>query len=53
MMQAYAAGEVGSCEEIRRTVRNSFDVKVYMPDVAVRTAWDDAYTRFCKLADRT
>ncbi|MCI8472778.1 MAG: rhamnulokinase [Clostridiales bacterium] len=49
MMQAYAAGEVSSCEEIRKIVRSSFDVKIYEPDLSESAQWEEAYTRFCAL----
>ena len=52
MMQAYAAGEVTSCEEIREIVRGSFDVQVYTPDLRHQAEWEAAYSRFCTLIDK-
>ena len=44
MMQAVAAGDVGSISEAREVIRNSFDLKPYEPrDTAM---WDDAFGRF-------
>lgn len=51
MMQAYAAGEVKSCEEIREIVRNSFNVQVYTPNLSHQAEWDAAYKQFCTLVD--
>ena len=53
MMQAYAAGGVSSCEEIRRIVRDSFDVKTYTPNASAQAEWEEAYTRFCKLIEKS
>lgn len=44
MMQAVAAGDVGSIAEAREVVRRSFAVDEYEPRDA--SAWDDAYARF-------
>ena len=47
MMQAVAAGDVGSIAEAREVIRNSFSVKEYEPQ---NTAlWDEAYERFVGL----
>jgi rhamnulokinase len=44
MMQAIAAGEVGSIAQAREVIRRSFSVETYEPrDV---TEWDEAYVRF-------
>lgn len=44
MMQAVAAGDVGSIAEAREVIRNSFPVERFQPkDTA---AWDEAYGRF-------
>ena len=51
MMQAYADGEVKSCEEIREIVRNSFNVQVYTPNLLHQAEWDAAYKQFCTLVD--
>lgn len=47
MMQAVAAGDVGSIAEAREVVRHSFPVEEYLPQDAA--AWDDAYARFEKV----
>jgi rhamnulokinase len=44
MMQAVAAGAVGSIAEAREVIRNSFDVEEYEPQNTA--AWDEAYERF-------
>jgi rhamnulokinase len=44
IMQAMALGHIGSLEEGRRIVRNSFDVATYEP--AGGAEWDEAYARF-------
>jgi rhamnulokinase len=44
MMQAMALGHIGSLEEGRRIVRNSFDVTTYEPTGG--SAWDEAYGCF-------
>ena len=47
MVQAIAAGDVGSIAQARDIVRQSFEVDEYQPkDTA---AWDDAYGRFLKV----
>ena len=44
MMQAVAAGDVGSIAEAREVIRRSFEVKEYQPQNTA--AWEDAYGRF-------
>jgi len=44
MMQAVAAGVVGSVDEARTVIRGSFDVAHYWPHDP--QAWDDAFARF-------
>lgn len=47
MMQAVAAGDVGSIAQAREVIRNSFAVEQYEPrDTA---AWDEAYEKFVKI----
>jgi rhamnulokinase len=46
MVQAVAAGDVGSIAEAREVVRRSFTVEEYEPRNTA--AWDDAYGRFLK-----
>ncbi len=47
MMQAVAAGDVGSIAQAREVIRNSFSVEEYQPrDTA---AWDEAYEKFVKI----
>jgi len=47
MMQAIAAGEVGSIVQAREIVRQSFPVEEYQPRDAA--AWDEAYARFVEI----
>ncbi|UCC64112.1 MAG: rhamnulokinase [Anaerolineae bacterium] len=49
--QAMALGQIGSLEEGRRIVRNSFDVATYEP--AGGTEWDEAYTRFLAVMEQS
>ncbi len=44
LMQAIAAGELGSVEEARAVVRSSFPLETYEPHNTA--AWDEAYERF-------
>ena len=44
MMQAVAAGDVGSIAEAREVIRRSFAVEQYDP--AETAAWNDAYQRY-------
>ncbi len=44
IVQAMALGHIGSLEEGRQIVRNSFEVKIYDPDGGPE--WDEAYGRF-------
>jgi rhamnulokinase len=48
MMQAVAAGDVGSIAEAREVIRRSFPVEEYLPQNTA--AWDEAYERFLKIA---
>jgi len=47
LVQAIAAGEIGSIAEAREVVRRSFAVTTYEPQDAA--AWDAAYERFLRL----
>ncbi len=47
MMQAVAAGDVGSIAEARDVIRRSFPVEEFDPQNAA--AWDDGYQRFLKV----
>ena len=47
MMQAVAAGDVGSIAEARQVIRDSFDVQSYEPRDS--SAWNESYARFQKL----
>ncbi|HUT92560.1 MAG TPA: rhamnulokinase family protein [Thermoguttaceae bacterium] len=51
MMQAVAAGDVGSIAQAREVIRNSFAVEEYDPQNTA--AWDDAYQRFLAVVDST
>jgi rhamnulokinase len=44
MMQARALGVIGSLDEIREVVRNSFEVKTFEP--AQNSDWENAYKKF-------
>ncbi len=50
MMQAVAAGAVGSIAEAREIIRRSFPVVEYHPKNT--DAWDDAYRRFLSFTGR-
>ncbi|MGB9746686.1 MAG: rhamnulokinase [Bacteroidales bacterium] len=47
MVQALAAGKVGSRSEIREIIRNSFQLRTYEP--LQTSAWEDAYEKFKKI----
>jgi len=47
MMQAVAAGDVGSIAEAREVIRRSFELEEYEPQNTA--AWDEAYERFKKI----
>ena len=51
MMQAVSNGDVGSIAEARQVVRRSFEVVDYTPANTAR--WDEAYSRFCRIANRS
>jgi rhamnulokinase len=44
MVQAMAKGYVGSLDEIRKVIRNSFELKTFLPEN--QAAWEKAYNRF-------
>ena len=47
LIQARAAGDIGSLSEIREVVRNSYQLETFEP--ADDDAWDSAYERYRKL----
>lgn len=47
LLQMRALGHIGSLEQGRRIIRQSFDVQTFEPQA--RDAWDDAYARFIKM----
>lgn len=47
LIQALTLGHLGSLEELRRVVRDSFPIQEYRP--AAAGAWDQAFTRFSSL----
>lgn len=49
LSQAMADGQLGSLEEAREVVRNSFALDEYAP-CSARDGWDEAYARFQRLA---
>ena len=51
LMQAMACGQVGSLEEIRGIVSNSFDLEYYHPEETQK--WDKAYQNFLKILVQT
>ena len=44
--QLMATGELKNLPEARELVRNSFDIKEYMPDTTNAHMWDEAYEKF-------
>jgi rhamnulokinase len=50
IMQAIATGRLASLEEGREVIRNSFDLEEYQPRET--GAWDDAYARYLKIAEK-
>lgn len=51
LMQAMSLGYVGSLEEARQVVRNSFEVTTYEPKSP--QAWDEAYQTYLRVAGET
>ncbi len=49
LIQAKAMGLVGSLNEMRKIVRDSFDVITFNPEPSAQ--WDQAYHRFCRIVD--
>ncbi len=49
LIQALARGELGSLDEIRAVVRNSFPVETFEPKIAEKAAWDERFGRFSAL----
>lgn len=50
LVQAYASGHLGSLEEMREVVRNSFEVRAYEPR-GDRRRWEEIYGRFTELLE--
>ena len=50
MVQAFAQGRVGSLEEIRALVRDSFDTSLYEPGGDPKE-WSELYERFSHLIE--
>lgn len=51
MMQALTRGKLSSIDDGREMIRRSFEVITYKPkDIA---GWDNAYTRYLKIAEKT
>jgi len=48
LMQAKGLGYIGSLEELRKVVKNSFDLKEYEPKD--RVLWENAFKKFQKIA---
>ena len=51
MMQAVAAGDVGSIAQAREVIRNSFAVEQYEPQNTA--AWEEAYQRFLAVIEKS
>ena len=51
LMQALALGHIGSLDQGREVVRNSFQVRTYDPGDAA--PWDELYGRYLELVDKT
>jgi rhamnulokinase len=49
LIQARAAGEIGSLAELRSIVRNSCDIRGYEPKSGEAVAWETARDRFAEL----
>ncbi|QGP91605.1 Rhamnulokinase [Neomoorella glycerini] len=49
MLQATGAGLYRSLPEIRRIIRNSFEIKEYLPEE--REVWEKAYERFVRIIE--
>jgi hypothetical protein len=47
LMQALALGDIGSLQEGRELIRNSFEVATYEPGDAA--PWDEAYGRYLQV----
>ncbi|MBQ7669442.1 MAG: rhamnulokinase [Clostridia bacterium] len=50
--QLIACGEISDVAEARRIIRNSSDVKTYVPDAAEKAGWDAAYEKFCRIVEK-
>lgn len=48
-MQCIASDEIKDMWEARRIIRNSTEIKEYMPSRENAAAWDEAYSRFLKI----
>jgi len=44
MVQAMAKGHVSNLDEIRKVIRNSFDLKTFLPEN--QSEWEKTYQRF-------
>jgi rhamnulokinase len=51
LMQALAGGSLGSLEQLRQVVRNSFELETYTPESTA--GWDEAYRRFLDIHAQT
>lgn len=50
--QLISSGHLGGISEAREVVRNSFEVEEYLPTLADKNAWDEAYGRFVCLVNK-
>jgi rhamnulokinase len=51
LVQVYAAGRVGSLDEMREVVRRSYQPTPYEPSERERVQWDERYSHFTALLD--
>lgn len=50
MVQAMAMGYVSSLDEIRKVIRNSFELKTFLPQE--QTKWESAYIRYLDVSEQ-
>lgn len=50
--QLISSGHLSGISEAREVVRNSFEVEEYIPTLADKNAWDEAYGHFVRLVNK-
>jgi rhamnulokinase len=50
MVQAMAKGHVSNLDEIREVIRNSFELKTFLPED--QPEWEEAYQKYISIVDR-